>query len=821
MPETFQGRSDDGARQRASEVALQRFLNTAATGLVRITRDLRYQAANTAYARLVGVPLDQIIGRTMGEVVGEAALAAIRPYLDRALAGEPIEYEVELSLVGSGSRWIHVICTPESDASGEIIGWVSSVTDISERKRVENALRESERLQRLLARVGELATTVVRTDDLTAAIAECVAKEFGVSRCGLARVDLDTEQATVRGDYYETRAPFSRVYSLRQYPAALREDGLAGRTIVVTDMATDPRTAAAYQTLFAPLGMRAHLSVPLHRGGRWVASFSISHHEPRYWTAAEAASMRLVGERVWSIVDRAWAEETLRASEERFRATFENAAVGIAHVAVDGRWLRVNDKLCEIVGYTREHLLAGMTFQDITHPEDLDIDLELVRQVVSGERQTYSLDKRYFRANGSIVWVRLTVALLRAADGTPAYFISVIEDITARKRAEEALREADQRKDEFLALLAHELRNPLAPIRTSVGLMRARPTDDPVLMRCREVIDRQVTQMARLLDDLLDVSRLSRGQLTLQRKLVPLRDILDAAVEASMPLILQQGQELTVGTIDASIVLDADAARLTQVFGNLLNNAAKYSAPGSGIDVSVCQEGESVVVAVRDRGMGIAPEMLDRVFDLFTQAEAAQVHAPGGLGIGLSLARRLVEMHDGRITATSAGPGHGSEFTVRLPIALSARLVEPRAPAPHVDRFAAPLQRRVLVVDDNVEAADMLAMLLTEVGCDVQTAYRGEAAVREAERFRPDLVLLDIGLPDTSGNEVCRRIRESSWGDTMIIVAVTGWGQEHDRHRSALAGFDQHLVKPVDPDVLVALTRDLPDRVTRPPAPSA
>jgi PAS domain S-box-containing protein len=819
MADTYQGRQDEVSRQSASEAALQRFLDTAATGLVRITRDLRYQAANTAYARLVGVPIDQIVGHTMGEVVGENALAAIRPYLDRALAGEHIEYEVELSLPGSGSRWIHVICTPESDRSGHVIGWVSSVTDITERKRVENALRESERLQRLLAHVGELATTVADTDKLIAAIGERVAIEFGASRCGFGRVNLETGQITVIGDYHGGGLALSPVYSIGDYPEGLRNDLLSGRTVVMEDLSTDPRTARLYDTTYAPLGMRSHLSVPLHREGKWAGSFWISHRQPRQWTPAEAAAMRLIAERVWSVIDRAWAEDTLRASEERFRATFENAAVGIAHVSVDGRWLRVNDKLCEIVGYTREQL-QGMTFQDITHPEDLDIDLELARQVLSGERLTYSLDKRYFRANGAIVWVRLTVSLLRKPDGTPAHFISIIEDITTRKRAEEALREADQRKDEFLALLAHELRNPLAPIRTSVGLMRARPSDDPVVKRCREVIDRQVTQMARLLDDLLDVSRLSRGQLTLQRKLVGLREILDAAVEASMPLIVQQRQELTVDAVDESIVLDADAARLTQVFGNLLNNAAKYSAPGSSIHVSLHQRGNLIEIVVRDRGMGIAPEMLERVFDLFTQAEAAQAHAPGGLGIGLSLARRLVEMHDGAIAAASRGLGYGSEFTVRLPIAQHARPAQTVPPAIQDVAFAQPLERRVLVVDDNAEAADMLAMLLTEVGCDVRTAYRGETAVLEAERFRPDLVLLDIGLPDTSGEEVCRRIRAYPWGTTVVIVAVTGWGQEHDRHRSALAGFDQHLVKPVDPDILVALTRDLRERANPPRASS-
>jgi PAS domain S-box-containing protein len=698
---------------------------------------------------------------------------------------------------------------------------VSSVSDITERKRVENALRESERLQRLLAHVGELATSVVDTEQLIAALAQRVATEFAVSRCGFATVDLEAGQITVTGDYHDSGTALERVLLIRDYPDAFRNDVLAGRTIVVEDLATDPRTAPIYQTTFAPANMRAHLSVPLHRDGKWVASFWVSDRQPRLWTPSEAASMRLIAERVWSVIDRAWAEDTLRESEARFRATFENAAVGIAHVAVDGRWMRVNDRLCEIVGYSREQLLNGMTFQDITHPDDLDIDLELVRQVVAGERENYSLDKRYFRADGTTVWVTLTVSL-RRADGTPGHFISFVQDITSRKRAEEALREADQRKDEFLALLAHELRNPLAPIRTSVGLMRSRPSDDPVVTRCREVIDRQVTHMARLLDDLLDVSRLSRGQLTLQRQLVGLKDILDAAVEASMPLIMQQHQELTVDSVDESIVLDADAARLTQVFGNLLNNAAKYSASGSSIRVSVERKGNDVEVAVRDCGMGIAAEMLHRVFDLFTQTEAAQAHAPGGLGIGLSLARRLVQMHDGTITVASAGLGHGSTFTVRLQVAPCARPAEAAAAAEHEHRVAQPhLHRRVLVVDDNVEAADMLTMLLTMVGCDVRTAYRGEAAVREAERFQPDLVLLDIGLPDTSGEDVCRRLRAYPWGADAVIVAVTGWGQEHDRHRTALAGFDQHLVKPVDPDVLVALTREAREHVKPPHTPSA
>jgi len=383
------------------------------------------------------------------------------------------------------------------------------------------------------------------------------------------------------------------------------------------------------------------------------------------------------------------------------------------------------------------------------------------------------------------------------------YSVGVLEDITERKLADQTLREADRRKDEFLAMLAHELRNPLAPIRTAAGLLRGREVADPLVARSHEIIDRQTTHLARLLDDLLDVSRLSRGTLTLQCREVRLAQVLDDAIQTVLPLLDARGQELQIEQTDQPIVLDGDPDRLTQVFSNLLNNAANYSGPGAAIELRVHVDGETASVSVRDTGIGIAPHMLDRIFDLFTQGGAAGDRVPGGLGIGLSLARRLVEMHGGTIAAQSEGLGHGAAFTVRLPGA------RPGAPARAIPREQ-PMQmelikRRVLVADDNVDAADTVAMLLTASGCDVRTVYGGAAAVEEAERFRPDLVFLDIGMPDVNGNEACLRIRSQPWGSTMALVAVTGWGQEDDRQRSALVGFDEHLVKPVDPDSLIQL----------------
>jgi signal transduction histidine kinase/ActR/RegA family two-component response regulator len=376
---------------------------------------------------------------------------------------------------------------------------------------------------------------------------------------------------------------------------------------------------------------------------------------------------------------------------------------------------------------------------------------------------------------------------------------ALFQNVSERRRAQQALREADRRKDEFLAMLAHELRNPLAPIRTSVGILRAHASGDPLLVRCRDVIERQTAHMARLLEDLLDVSRLSRGTLVLQRAPVRLQEVIDAAIETSRPLIDQRLHRLTVEGVDPDIVLDGDAARLTQVFANLLNNAAKYSHPCGHIHVQVERTPERASVRVRDGGIGIPTEQQERVFDLFTQGSGAHGHAPGGLGIGLSLARRIVEMHGGTIAVASAGEGSGTELTVSLPA-----LPDRRAVAEPVESIVGTIpRRRVLVADDNVDAADTIALLLGALGCEVRVAYGGEAAVREAELFLPELVLLDLGMPGVDGFEACRRIRGASWGAGMVVIAVSGWGQDDDRQRSAAAGFQLHLVKPVSPEELV------------------
>jgi PAS domain S-box-containing protein len=377
-------------------------------------------------------------------------------------------------------------------------------------------------------------------------------------------------------------------------------------------------------------------------------------------------------------------------------------------------------------------------------------------------------------------------------------------DLIERKRAEQALREADKRKDEFLATLAHELRNPLAPIRNAVQILTAKGPPLPELQWARGVIDRQVQLMARLLEDLLDVSRISRNKLDLRTGPVELATVVEAAVETSRPVIDAGGHELSVALPPAAIHLEADSVRLAQVFANLLNNAAKYTPEGGRIRVTAERQEGDVIVSVKDSGIGIAAEMLPRIFEIFSQAKPALVRSQGGLGIGLSLVKGLVELHGGSIEAKSGGLGRGSEFVVRLPAARDTPIREPARPDEGDGPRPAP-KRRVLIVDDNRDSADSLTMLLQIMGHEVGTAYDGEQAVEAAGALRPEVVLLDIGMPKLNGYDACRRIREQPWGQGMFLIALTGWGQQEDRRRTEEAGFNHHMVKPVDPSVLIEL----------------
>ncbi len=380
--------------------------------------------------------------------------------------------------------------------------------------------------------------------------------------------------------------------------------------------------------------------------------------------------------------------------------------------------------------------------------------------------------------------------------------VQLEESIQERARVEEALRDADRRKDEFLATLAHELRNPLAPIRNSLHILRLSTGRDPAAEQVCEMIERQVGYLVRLVDDLLEVSRITRGKVELRMEPVELAAVIRSAVEASRPLIQASGHRLAISLPPQPLILVGDPVRLTQIFANLLNNAAKYMNQGGQIWLSAKRENGNVSVCVRDTGIGITAEMLPHIFKMFTQVDRSQRQSQGGLGIGLTLVKTLVEMHGGKVQARSPGLDQGSEFVVSFPLSTDHFALEKRAPETRVSVLP---NRRVLVVDDNRDAAVSLGKLLGVLGAEVQVAHDGPSALAVVPTFRPNVVLLDIGMPGMNGYEVARRIREQPDGRNLMLIALTGWGQEQDRRLASEAGFDHHLLKPADVSALKSL----------------
>ena len=517
------------------------------------------------------------------------------------------------------------------------------------------------------------------------------------------------------------------------------------------------------------------------------------------------------------LTERNKADNLLRASEERRRLALDAAELGMWQVDPATRATKTDARYRAIFGTTEEWTDYFQAFK-VIHPDDLPAVKEAVAAATRLENPApYAIEFRVVHPDGSLRWVYAKGRSTIVGAGLTRRMVSfdgTVADITDRKRSEEEreqlvarLREQDQRKTEFLAILAHELRNPLAPIRNGLQLMKLARNDAEAVEQTRAMMERQVVHMVRLIDDLLDLSRISQGKLELRKERVELSVVVRNAVETSHPLLAQMGHDLSLAVPLVPIYVDGDMTRLAQVVSNLLNNAAKYTGRGGRIRLSAEQQGSDAVVTVEDNGVGIPGAMLSKVFEIFTQVDRSLERSKGGLGIGLSLVQRLVEMHGGSVQAHSDGDGRGSAFVVRLPVALS--LAADREGEGNVQPTRPQSRRRILVVDDNQDAAISLAMLLQMMGNETETAYDGLEALEVAAAFRPDVALLDIGMPRLNGYEVCRQIRQQAWGKSMVLFALTGWGQEEDQRRSLAAGFDAHLVKPVLPADLEKLLAGL------------
>ena len=501
-------------------------------------------------------------------------------------------------------------------------------------------------------------------------------------------------------------------------------------------------------------------------------------------------------------------EEQLRRSEERFRLLVDGVEdYAIFMVDPDGRVSSWNSGAQRITGFAADEII-GDPVATFYAPEDAILgraeeDLRAAMLYRRSHQSGWRL-----RKDATRYWADVITTSLRGVHGELRGYALVMRDMSERKRME-AMEEQGRRVTEFLAMLAHELRNPLAPIRNALGILAVSREASPQVAWCREVIERQTTHLTRLVDDLLDMSRITRGKLQMNGGPMDVNAAVQRAVEAAKPLIEARRHRIDVRTTTEALPVNGDMTRLTQVVLNLVNNAAKYTPEGGHVEVDVYAEGDEAVVRVRDNGLGIPPELLERVFDLFAQGERTLDRSEGGLGIGLTLARRIVILHGGSITAKSEGVGKGATFTVRLPrLRLETMPSESRETG--LDLPLNTRKRSILVVDDNNDAASSIAMFLRMMGHDVEIEHDGSAALHHITSTPPEIVLLDIGLPGLDGYEVARRVRERPEGQGIRLYAMTGYGQEEDRKRALASGFDAHLVKPVPPSELIRLIEEAP-----------
>jgi PAS domain S-box-containing protein len=747
---------------------LQLVANAVPACLAYVDERARYVWVNEAYRRWFGPSPESIRGRSVRDIVGEAAWAEIRPHVERVLAGEEVSFEVRLVFGPGHARDVRAAYVPDRDEAGRVRGFVVLVTDVSEMRSAERALRDGEHMlaeSQATAHVGSWEATL---DDVPTIRA------------------LRWSDETYRIFGYEPRGV--RV-DLGLFVSAVHPDD---RALIQFDWSGGPERGDRVER---------ELRIVRPDGGMRVI---------HAWAAVErdaaGRASRLRGT-CQDVTERKLAELEIRQTREQLQLVVDATPAMIARYDRAVRLVWANSAYAARIGKKPEELVGKHLREIVGEPAVVPLQRQMAR-VLAGETVEMEAEIPYPTLGRR--WMHFVAAPTFDAHGAPDGCVAIITDDTHRRqierereRALEELREVDRRKDEFLAMLSHELRNPLAPILTAVEVLRLTdPADAQTAAAFRAVIERQVAHMKRLLDDLLDVSRVSQGKIELRRKVVDLRSIVQRAVEVSGPLMEEKGQRLGVTAPGASILVDADQERLVQVFGNLLNNAAKYSEPGGSIEVELAVEGDAAVVRVRDHGVGMSPDLLERAFDLFVQDARSLDRAQGGMGIGLTMVRSLVKMHGGSVQAFSEGPGRGCEMVVRLPsVGEAGRPARRDQPPPPIVRASRPL--RILVVDDNADAAKALAQLLTLLGHDVSVAHDGPGALAKAAEARPQLVFVDIGLPGMDGYALASALRAAGL-DRAALVAVTGYGRDQDVRRSSERGFDDHLVKPVD---LAALQR--------------
>ena len=686
-----------------------------------------------------------------------------------------------------------------SDAEVSLVEAVADHTWAAvERARAEQILRESEGRQSFLLQLSDAIRPLSDPVQVKAAASRVLGERLRANRVFYAEIrgdDWIVSRGYERGDAPLADGP----YAAGTYGTWIMQTYREGGRIVFRDTRGDPRFSPAERAAHAAIGVIGAIGVPLIKKGELVAILAVHTAEPRDWTGTEISLVEETAERTWAAVERARAEDALRESEGRLQRAVSIGTVGVLFFDLQGRILDANPALQALSGYEVAELRAMPDLMALTPPEFRDVTSRALNELAD-RGTTAAYEKKWLRKDGSSWWGLFAPTRL-SGNGPDSQCVEFVIDITASK-------EADQRKDEFLAMLAHELRNPLAPLRTAARVLKLSGSSEAPLLKMTGIIERQVEHMTKMLDDLLDVSRVTRGLVQLSREPVELQEVIGTAVEQCRVLIESRGQRLSLALPPAPVLVTGDDVRLVQIVANLLSNASKYSDPDGEIALWLAAEDVAAVIGVRDQGIGIAPELLPHIFDLFTQADRTAARSQGGLGLGLALVKRLVELHGGRVEAHSEGLSRGAEFIVRIPRRVEIRPgIGAASSAAEESGPAGPLE--ILVVDDNRDAADVLALHLQLEGHRVHIAYDAYAALERAQRARPSVMVLDIGLPGMDGFELAQQLRSRPETASATLIALSGYAQEEDRRRARESGFDHHLVKPVDPETLTHLLGNL------------
>jgi PAS domain S-box-containing protein len=770
----------------------------------------RVDIVNEAFYELAG--RRDIVGKPVRDAMPEMAGQGLVELMDDAFgSGAPIvlrQRRVALARRPGAAleeRYVDLLFQPIRGDDGRVTGIFAQGNDVTGVQRANRALsekieqlEEAQSSQAFQLALAERIRQLHDPDDIIATACEMLGRKLDVSRALYLQVDDDGGRFYIRRDWTADGVPTlaGQTRILDDFGPALIADLRRGIAVRNGDVERDVRTAS-HADAYRRIGVRASMLLPFVKAGKLHVVLTLQSAVPRAWQEREHRIAQDMAELTWSAIDAAQAQAALRAERDQSQTIFDSMAEGFA--MLDRHWtiLRMNAEGLRMI-QQRAADVIGRNHWDV-FPQLRGTPTEAVYRRVMETGRAEIVELFHEQPDGTRVWSEVRVH--PSQEGGIAFFF---RDITERMTAQQQLQTADRRKDEFLAMLAHELRNPLAPIGAAAQLLQIARLDDQRVRDTSRIIGRQVAHMTHLIDDLLDVSRVTGGLVTLERAPQDIRHVVAEAVEQVTPLLQARGHHLALRLAPEAAMVDGDRKRLVQVLSNILNNAAKYTNEGGNIVLRTDVEDTQVLVEVSDDGIGMAPDLVAHAFDLFAQAERTSDRSAGGLGLGLALVKSLVELHGGTVTCRSAGLGKGSAFTVRLPrLPGAVRRDEGAHGHGRTPADARPL--RILVVDDNVDAAAMLAMLLETSGHVVTVAHEGQAGLALARAERPDVCLLDIGLPGMDGKELARRMRGDPDTAGAVLIAVTGYGTQSDRDATAAAGFDHHLVKPVDFDRLHGL----------------